>query len=148
MTCLSHSKYHGWWWLGNARTQNFKSHGIHPGILWSKHQLMHHSTIIHIHFLNQGAVCDPFYGSGCTKLYWNWLSMHLILVDNTSQATFIDMSLYIFRPCLLRPSLFSSARNQKVCDRFDAGHGPLYMAIPCELPTVKDRCNILNAKFL
>ena len=43
---------------------------------------------------------------------------------------------------------FSSAGNLKVCDRFDTGRGPLYMAIPSESPTVKDRCYVLDANFV
>ena len=52
-----------------------------------------------------------------------------VLCVHPSQATFIDISLHIFRSCLPRPSLLSSAGYRKVCDRFDTGRGPLYMAI-------------------
>ena len=71
-----------------------------------------------------------------------------VLCVNATQATIIDTSHHRFRPCLLRPSLLSNAKNRKVCDRFDTGCGPLYMAIPSESPTAKDQHNILNAKFL
>ena len=67
---------------------------------------------------------------------------------NTSLAAFTNISLLIFRPCLPGPSILSSAGNLKVCDRFDTGSRPSYMAIQSELPTAKDRCNVLDAKFL
>ena len=50
-------------------------------------------------------------GSPCKSVLWM----------NASQATLIDVSLYIFRPCLPRPSLLSSAGNWKVWGRFDTG---------------------------
>ena len=65
---------------------------------------------------------------------------------NASQATLI--SLHAFRSCFPRRSLLPRAWNRRVSGRFDTGRGPLYMAIPSELPTAKDRRNILNAKFL
>ena len=42
-----------------------------------------------------------------------------VLWVNASQATFTDISLDTFRPCLSRPSFPSGAGKQKVCDRFD-----------------------------
>ena len=55
-----------------------------------------------------------------------------VLCVNATQVTLIDISHHRFRPCLCRPSLLSSAENRQVCDRFDTGRGPLYVAIPSE----------------
>ena len=41
---------------------------------------------------------------------------------------------HTFRPCLPRTSFLSIAGKWKVCDRFDAGCGLLYMAIPSASP--------------
>ena len=60
---------------------------------------------------------------------------------NVSTATLIDISLPTFRTCRPGPS-------SEVCDRFDTGDGPLYMAIPSESPTAKERCDVLGVKFL
>ena len=57
------------------------------------------------------------------------LKTHDTLHVHASEATLIDISLHIFRSCLPWPSLLSSAGYQKVCDKFDTGRGPLYMAI-------------------
>ena len=67
---------------------------------------------------------------------------------NASQVTLNDISLHTFRPCPPGPFLLSSAGNWKVCDCFDIGRGPLYVALPSESPTAKDQHNIPNAKFL
>ena len=66
---------------------------------------------------------------------------------NGSQATDADINLHTLQPCLFRPSSLSSAGNRKVCDRWDAGRGMLYMSVPSEPPTVKDCRNIINAKL-
>ena len=44
--------------------------------------------------------------------------------------------------------LFIQCRESEVYDRFDTGYGPLYMAIPSESPTAKERCDVLGVKFL
>ena len=37
--------------------------------------------------------------------------------------------------------------KRKVCHRFDTGCGLLYMAIPSELRTAKDRCSVLHTLY-
>ena len=70
-----------------------------------------------------------------------------VLWISFSKVTRFDISLHTFRPCLPRPTLFSQAMNHKVCDRFDTGLGPLYMAIPSETPTGKDWLYIWRLSF-
>ena len=80
-------------------------------------------------------------------LVWGWQHQAMSITSspfisvkwvNASLATLIDISLHTFRPCLSGPSFLSSAWNLKVCDRFDKGHGSLYIAMPSESLRVKD----------
>ena len=60
-----------------------------------------------------------------------------VLQASAIQATFPDISLDTFRPCLSKLSFPSEARKWQICDRFDTGCGMLYMSTPSQPPTVK-----------
>ena len=69
-------------------------------------------------------------GLPCISVLWvnaSWARPHLL----TSDFSLSD-HIFVGFPCFLVPGI------KKFVIDFDAGRGPLYMAIPSELPTVKE----------
>ena len=111
--------------------------GQHQFRKWLNPDSWRHQAIsIFIHpypFLDQGAVCVPFYRVGSSRSCRTPALRASVLWVNASQATITDIGLHTFRPCPPRPSLLCSAENRKVCDRFYKGHGPLHNLNQCWL---------------
>ena len=112
--------------------------------------IINHSSSISI-ITNLIIAITSIFRLGCCPcpIQWGWQHQAMpttgspsisVLRVNTGQATFTDISLDTFRPCLSSPSFPSGVGKRKVCDRSDTGHGTLYMSIPSQPPAVKDYC--------